>query len=645
MNATFSETLERSNRWALTVVGLAMAAYHMLYTQVFLQSAIGHYNTHLGFALLVAYLEAAHEAKRVGARLLLLGLALLAGAATGYVQLLWPQLQQRAYFNTPTDLVVGVVIVFLVLDATRRTFGWILPALALFVVIYPFFGRSLPEPFRCTALPFDETISNLSIGLQNGIYGIVLPTSANFIFLFAVFGAVLQALGGTRVFLLISRAVAGKLRGGPGLMALVSSALVGSITGSAAANVVITGSFTIPLMKKVGYKPEHAAAIEAAASNGGQIMPPVMGIVAFGMAGLTGIPYLQICLMALIPAILYFYSAGLYVYFRAGQLGIGKMTDSEETSAGEILRNLPAFVTPFVVILTLLVLGYSVMFVGFWAIVTAIAVAYLGGTRPSLTALVRGFVNGAKAGAAIGASAGCVGLIMATFTMSGLGVKLSSGIQTWSGGHLSWALLIIAAVSIVLGMGGASLTGYFIVSIFGVPALQKMGVPFEQAHFFTMFFAVFAFLTPPVALVSMIAAKLADASYTRTAIESTKAAICGFIIPFLFIYSPVLLLSPKDPFHATLSILAAFGCLLGFQIAFVGYYLTACGLPERGLALLWAAAMYLACTTEIYALFAAGAVLAIGQTLSQRRRWLAERPSLALATNVGAEIDPDPATR
>jgi TRAP transporter 4TM/12TM fusion protein len=611
-----------------------MVAYHMLYTQVFLQSAIGHYNTHLAFALLVVYLEAAHQAKRTGARLFLLGGVLLAGAATGYIQLLWPELQQRAYFNTPTDLVVGVALIVLVLDATRRTFGWILPALALLVVIYPFFGRSLPEPFRCTALPLDETISNLSIGLQNGIFGIVLPTSANFIFLFAVFGAVLQALGGTQVFLLLSRAIAGKLRGGPGLMALVSSALVGSITGSAAANVVITGSFTIPLMKKVGYKPEHAAAIEAAASNGGQIMPPMMGIVAFGMAGLTGIPYLQICLMALIPAILYFYSAGLYIYLRAGQLGIEKMDDDQKTSAREILRHLPAFITPFAVILTLLILGYSVMFVGFWAILTAIAIAYLGGAKPSLAMVVQGFVQGAKAGAAIGASAACVGLIMTTFNMSGLGVKLSSGIQAWSGGHLSLALLIVAAVSIVLGMGGASLTSYFIVSIFAVPALQKMGVPFAQAHFFTMFFAVFAFLTPPVALVSMIAAKLANASYTRTAIESTKVAIGGFIIPFLFIYSPTLLLSPKDPVHATVSILAVIGCLLGLQIAFVGYYLTRCGVIERGLALIWAVAMYLACTTEIYSLFAVGVLLAAAQTFWQRRRLAAGSSRLSLNAGV-----------
>lgn len=636
--------LERVNARALFAAGLAMALYHMLYTQVFLQSAIGHYNTHLAFALLVVYLEEASKSRTSPARALLMVLGAVSLLATGYVQLLWPKIQLRAYFNTPLDLIVGVVLIAFALDATRRVFGWILPALALLVVVYPFFGRSLPEPFRCTALSLDETISNLSIGLQNGIYGLVLPTSANFIFLFAVFGAVLQALGGTRLFLLVSRAVAGKLRGGPGLMALVSSALVGSITGSAAANVAITGAFTIPLMKKVGYKPEHAAAIEAAASNGGQIMPPVMGIVAFGMAGLTGIPYLQICLMAVIPAFLYFFSAGLYIWFRAGQLGIGRMDDSEEVSLREILRNLPAFVAPFAVILALLILGYSVMFVGFWAIVTAIAVAYVGGSRPTLSAIARGFVEGAKAGSAIGVSAACVGLIMATFTMSGLGVKLSSGIQTWSGGHLFPALLIIAGISILLGMGGASLTGYFIVSIFGVPALQKMGVGFEQAHFFTMFYAVFAFLTPPVAVVAMIAARLAEASYVRTAIESTKAAVCGFIIPILFIYSPVLLFSPRDPLHATLSLVSAFGCLLGLEIAFVGYYFTHCSALERALGIASAVALFLYPPTESYLLFAAGVLLASYLTVTQRKRWTAERPSPAAASK-GDPLEPDPLAR
>jgi len=571
---------------SVTVVGLAMACYHMVYTQVFLQATKPHLNTHLGFCLVLVLLDQLTKAKTKWSRIWLLFLILLSLLSVGYVQLNWQALEERAYFNTTFDLIIGVILIVLVLEATRRSFGLILPVLAIVVVLYPFIGKSLPEPFRCTAYSLDQTISNLSIGLANGIYGIVLPTSANYIFLFVLFGALLQSLGGSRFFMLLARALAGRMQGGPGMMAVMSSALVGSITGSAAANVAITGSFTIPLMKKVGYKPEHAAAIEAAASNGGQIMPPVMGIVAFGMAGLTGIPYLKIITMAVIPALLYFWAAGLYVRFRSAQLRIGALSDGEEVDLKQLLITLPSFVTPFVVILILLIKGYSVMYVAFWAIMSTIAVSFIQRDRPSLRDIVEGFVNGARAGAGIGASAACVGLIMATFTMSGLGVKISIGIQSWSGGSFFLALLIIAGLCVLMGCGGPSLTAYFIVSIFGVPALTKMGMAFEQAHFFTMFFAVFAFLTPPVAVVALIAAKLAEADYIKAAIEATKVAIGGFLIPFMFAYAPVLLFQQQELSSAVMAIVASVSCLLAFEISFVGYFSSKCDFFERFIALM-----------------------------------------------------------
>lgn len=593
---------------AVTVAGLAMAAYHLLSTQVMLQAAKAHSNTHLGFCLLVIYLGGFSSQKEKFHRFWSLGLAVIALASAGYVQILWPELENRVFFNTRLDLVIGVILIFLVLEATRRDFGLILPVLALSVAIYPFFGKLFPEPFRCQALDLDQTIANLSIGVDNGIYGIVLPTSANYIFPFVLFGGVLQAMGGTKFFMLLAKKVAGRLQGGPGMMAVVSSALVGSITGSAAANVAITGSFTIPLMKKVGYRPEHAAAIEAAASNGGQIMPPIMGIVAFGMAGITGIPYLTIITMALIPALLYFIATGLYVYFRAGQLKI-KGIDDEKVSLKELLLSMPVFLTPFIVILFLLINGYSVMYVAFWAIVSTIAVSFLGKDRPSIGQVLLGFVKGARAGAGIGVSAACVGLIMATVTMSGLGVKLSSGIQVWSGGVLFLGLLIIAGICVLMGCGGPSLTAYFIVSMFATPALIKMGIGFEQAHFFTMFFAVFAFLTPPVALVALIAARLADAPYIQSAIEATKAAIGGFIIPFMFIYNPILLLQPQDPLGSVTGIIAAVTCLFALEVGFVGYCLTDCTVKERILAGAAGVSLFVFIVLKSHLLFFGGLVI------------------------------------
>ena len=609
MDTLLQEIKENKAYLLVVIAGLAMALYQMTATQVILQAVKAHLNTHLGFCLLLVYLGgfATSKNKNKLLRFWPFFLAVVAFACTLYVQILWPEIENRAYFNSPLDLVVGVLLVFLVLEATRRDFGWVLPVLTLLIVLYPFVGKYFPEPFRCQALDWDQTISNLSIGLQNGIYGIVLPTSANYIFLFVLFGALLQALGGTKFFMLLAKMVAGRMQGGTGIMAVVSSSLVGSITGSAAANVAITGSFTIPLMKKVGYKAEHAAAIEAAASNGGQIMPPIMGIVAFGMAGITGIPYITIISMALIPALLYFWGTGLYVYFRAGQLNISGVDEQEgKIHVKELLLSLPSFIGPFVVILFLLIKGYSVMYVAFWAIICSIVISLLKKDRPSLDQILQGFVKGARAGAGIGASAACVGLIMATVTMSGLGVKLSSGIQDWSGGLLFPALIIIAVICVVMGCGGPSLTAYFIVSMFAVPALRKMGVGFEQAHFFTMFFAVFAFLTPPVAVVAMIAAKLAGASYIKSAVEATKAAIGGFIIPFMFIYCPVMLLQPQDPLSAGVGLLSGVLCMLVLEIAFVGYFLTNCSVVERLTALAVAVCLMLFFILNSYLLFMIG---------------------------------------
>ena len=568
---------------AVIIVGLAMGLYHMTSTQIYLQDNVPHLNTHLGFCLLLVFLDLFVKSKRRSQTIWLLGMVLLTLFALGYVQLFWRELQENAYFNSTLELAIGVIIIFLVMEATRREFGLFLPVLSMSIVLYPFLGRYLPEPFRCTAYPLDQTISNLSIGLANGIYGIVLPTSANYIFLFVLFGGVLQALGGTKFFVLAAKLIVRKIQGGPGLVAVLWSSIIGSITASAAADIAIMGPFTIPFMKKHGYKPEYAGAIEAASSTGGLIMPPIMGMVAFGMAGITGIPYIKIAIMAIIPALFYYFALGLYVYLRAGQLRIPKLPP-EKIDLKELLFSAPVFVVPFCLILFLLIQGYTVMYTAFWTIVSAVILAFLRRDRPSLKDLLRGFVEGARGGAAIGVSAACVGPILATFTMTGLGVKISSGIQIWSGGNLFLALLIIAAIIVAMGCLGAALTAYLVTSIFAVPALTKMGIGFEQAHFFAMFISNFAFLTPPVAMAALIASKLAEASYIKTAAESVKCALGGFTMPFLFIYCPLMLLLPQDPIRGVAGLIGSILFLFSMEITFVGYFIVDCSIVERLLA-------------------------------------------------------------
>ncbi|MFC1993485.1 TRAP transporter permease [Chloroflexota bacterium] len=612
---------------AVVVVALAMALYHMAYTQVLLQGTVQHNNTHLGFALVLVYLTVFATSRGKGWRVFSAVLALLSLLATGYIQIFCEELQLRAWFSTNTDLIVGAILILLVLEAARQSFGWIIPLFAILVVIYPFIGSVLPEPFHTTSYGLSKTISNLSVSLNNGIYGPVLPASANFIFLFMVFGGLLQATGATKFFVELGKLAGRRLRGGPGLMAVVSSATVGSITGNVTANIAITGPFTISLMKKIGYTPEQAGAIEAAASNGGQIMPPVMGIVAFGMAAITGIPYLQIITMALIPAILYFSCVGLYVQLRAQKLRLE--TVEEEIDIKVMLSSAPLFLVPLAVIIALLIMGYTVWYVAFWAIISIIVVSVgRKETRYSLATYIEGFAQGAKAGAQIAAMAGCIGLILATLTMSGLGVKLSSGIEAWSGGYLLPALMIVAAICVFMGLGGASLTAYIIASIFAVPALTKMGVGFEQAHFFTMFVAVFAFLTPPVAIAALIAARIAGASYIRTTVEAVKVAIAGFLLPFMFIYCPILLLQPQETLQAITRVAASLVALLTFQIAFVGYYIRECRPLERVLALVASASLIAFLPLQSYVLLGVGIAVFTLVTLWQlrRRRYLRAIP-------------------
>ncbi|MCS7280916.1 MAG: TRAP transporter fused permease subunit [Desulfobacterota bacterium] len=446
----------------------------------------------------------------------------------------------------------------------------------------PFLGHLLPEPFYCHSLGVSKTISKLAIALESGIYQF-LPISTNYIFLFAVFGCLLQALGGTDFFMECARLISRKLRGGPAMMAVVSSAMVGTVTGSGAANVLITGTFTIPLMKKHGYTPEQAGAIEAAAVSGGQIMPPIMGMVAFGMAGLTGIPYTYICIMAVIPALIYFFNCGMYVYLLSGKLQIGKAVSGPAISKKKLFLSSLWFLVPFTVIVALLAAGRTVMFVAFWANVSLILLAVL--TKKSLTALFKGLVEGAIAGAGIASSVAAVGMIATTFTTSGLGVKMASGIEVWSGGSLFFALLIIWAVCIILGMVGLSLTAYIIVSLFAVPPLVKVGVPFEIAHFFVMYVAVFAFLTPPVAVVALIAARVAQANYIRTAMEAVKTAFAAYILPFAFPYCRLLLLRPVDLKAEILEVLSLVVGLFSLQVAFVGHFIRKCDLLQRAFAL------------------------------------------------------------
>lgn len=600
---------------AIAIVGVAMAMYHLLSTQYLIFGGFEHQNVHLGFALILVFVAAIKNSGKKS-KLLMTVLIALSLACVAYVGTNVEALQLRVWFNTTLDLVVGVLIVILVIEATRQSFGLILPALTIVFIIYAFVGHYIPGPLRAAEVPLRGLIPSLAIGLS-GVYGQILAISANFIFLFVLFGAILQTSGATVFFEHVGRLVGRKLAAGPAISSVVTSALVGTITGSVGANIATTGSFTIPLMKKAGYKPEEAGAIEAAASTGGQIMPPIMGAAAFAMAGVTGIPYLTIVVVAIIPAIIYFLVLALYAISRAGKRGL--TTHVEEVDYKEMLLRAPLFFIPLAAIVFSLLNGKTLMYAAFSGIVSAILLSLIRRqTRGSLAGWIRGFTTGALSGAQIAASVGCIGIILQVITLTGVGIKLPALVEAWSGGNVSLAFLIVAVVSVILGCGVSTLAVYLIVAIVAAPVLLNLGIPMLVAHFFIFYFACFSMVTPPIGMASIIASKLAGAKYLPTAIEAVKASIAGFILPFLFIWNPILLLQPvSSPFLAALGFLACIAIVISIQAVITKSYISEMNIWKSfllGASLLTLVGYFI---TQIYILVFLGLALFIFVTVLQ----------------------------
>lgn len=564
--------------YIIAVVGLAMVVYQAASTQISLVSPPEHWNIHLAFSLMLVWLVAArntHGWKRT-LSLILLGLSIL---GTGYVFLFFEELDSIFDYPNATQLVIGVILIVVVLEATRRTYGLALPVLALVAVAYAFLGNYLPGPFHTAYLKSGMIISRLSVGIS-GIYGVVLGISANYIFLFIVFGALLQAVGASNFFLQVGRLFGSRLKGGPALAAVFCSLLMGMVTGGPTANVAVVGPFTIPLMKRIGYKPHQAAAIEAAASTGGSIMPPVMGAAAFVMAGFTGIPYIRIAAVALIPALLYYFSAALYVQFQAMKLNVLRV--EEKPDKREMMLSAPIFFIPLILLIVLLIIGKTPMYAIFWTILVTMLIGCLRKeTRPSIKAWITTFVQGAIGGAHVGIICALIGLIVTPIVMTGLGIKLPGIVETWSQGSLTFALIITMLVSLILGTGLPTTATYVLVAIITAPILEKMGVSTLQAHFFCFYFACLSFLTPPEAMAALVASKIANASFWKTGWEACRVALGGFLVPFLAIWAPVILLEPQSLAAGIRDIVVIVALFVAVQVVICDYYLSPISKVER----------------------------------------------------------------
>jgi TRAP transporter 4TM/12TM fusion protein len=568
---------------AAIVVALMMCLYHLTATQYLFVVPELHKVLHVGFGLVLVFLIIANSSDK---KKVVMGLffALVSIGVTLYLFIVYDELVERTILPTNMDLIVGVAVIVALFLASILQFGWTLPIVAAVFVAYAILGQHFPRPFRTPDLSIlDQIVPYLSIGIGTGwgIYGEVVAISANYLFLLILFGSILEITGGTRFVIGVGQLVGSKLAAGPAAVAVIGSSLLGTITGSTAANVSITGSFTIPLMKKAGYKPEQAGAIEAAASNGGQIMPPMMGAAAFVMAGFIGVPYLQIMVASILPALLYYYCVMLYVHFQAKKWHVASQP-ATRVDRRELLLDAPIFFIPLIVLTVLLILGRSLAFLAFWAILSALITSLIRKkSRPSLSTLIKGFARGAKSGAEIGLATALIGIVVTVFSVTGLGIKIPSLVQTLSGGILPVAMIITMLASIVLGCGVPTVPAYLLVAVTAVPALLKMGVPLLQAHYFAFFYACFSHITPPIAIGCIVACGIARSSYWGTCAEALKASAAAFLLPWIIVYTPVVILRPLSFTSGLCGIVGTVLGLLCLQIAMLNYVLIFVSRTER----------------------------------------------------------------
>jgi TRAP transporter 4TM/12TM fusion protein len=440
------------------------------------------------------------------------------------------------------DFWMGVTGIVVMLETSRRVLGVTIVIIALVFLAQLYFGAYLPGKLAHSGLDVTRIIE-FTFSTQEAMFGVVAATFATFVFPFMIFGAFLEASGAGHFFMELGTAVAGKWRGGPAKIAVVTSALFGSISGSSVANVVSTGTFTIPLMKRIGFRPHHAGAIEAITSTGGQFMPPIMGAGVFILATLTETEYLKIALMNVIPAFLFFFFLLFMVDLQAMKSGLKGLEDDDLPSVRSVLARGWHYVIPLVVVLTLLFRGYSPDFGAFWGTVSAFVLSFLrGDTRMGPGKVINALISGAHNNTSAGAAIGTLGIIIGGIVLSGLGLKFSAVLIEFAGGSLFFTVVLVTIISIIIGMGSSTTGSYIILAVVAAPALIQLGVPEIPAHLVVFYAACLSNITPPVCVSAFAAAAIAGADPMRTGFAALKFGITLVLIPFSFVYAPGLLL-------------------------------------------------------------------------------------------------------
>lgn len=539
----------KSIRYVLSfVVGVAWACFQF-YTSLFGElSTIPQRATHLCFALTLLFLVRpiqAKWAKKFPWLEWLLTAICIAGVVIPCLYLTFNDVEIASHLGIiyPMEIAFGVVVTILVLEGTRRTVGLALPIVACVFLLYAFFGHLVPGTLGHRPFAFSRLVSVFYLETE-GVFGIVLGVSASFLFMFLMFAAFLKESGGGELFTSFASAIAGKSRGGPAKVAIIGSGLFGSISGSSVANIASVGTLTIPLMKRVGYSSTYAAGVEAVASTGGVLMPPVMGAAAFVMAEMLSVPYSTVAFAAMIPAILYYFSLFTQVHLEACKKNLTGLSKDELPSLRAVMKENGHLGIPLIALVVLMCnMPDSAGMVGAISTILVVVIAALKkNTRMGFVKIMNTLFVAAKGALDVAMTCACVGVIIGVVGITGLGNKLAGTIGALANGNLTLLLLFSAICSIILGMGLPITPAYLILVVIVGPLMQDCGLPAITAHMFMLYFGAISFITPPVAISAYAAAGVAGCNAFRTGFTAMRMGIAGFLVPFAFAYDPALML-------------------------------------------------------------------------------------------------------
>jgi len=551
----------------VTLIAVAMSLFHMYVAAFGPPEAVIFRGTHLLFAVTLVYLlypfrrQAAPAWRAVDVALLAAGWAFILYLFLNYDYII----NRIIYIDDLTvwDKVFAVLCVVVVLDATRRVIGWALPLTAILFLVYAAFF---------TRVTGQVLLEQLYLS-TDGIFGATLGVSASYVMLFVLFGAFMEKSGTGQLFMDFAMSITGHTAGGPGKVAIVSSSLFGTVSGSAVANVMVDGPITIPLMKRTGFRPPFAAAVEAVASTGGQIMPPVMGAAAFVMAEFLVVPYAQVALWAAVPALLYYVGVFFAVHFEAKRYKLAGVPRSQLPRFWDVMKARGHLFIPILLVLVGLILGYSAPLAALVGALACLPLALLrASTRAGITwrSVLDALVDGARNTLAVAMACACAGIVIGVVTITGLGITFTELVIGLAQSSLVLALVLTAMAGIVLGMGMPTTPAYIVMVSLLVPAIIKLGALTPAAHMFAFYFAILSAITPPVALAVFAAAGLAKADMWQTGWEAVRIAGPTYIVPFMFVYEPSLLLI-GDWFTSLTSVVSATIGIMCFAAALQGY--------------------------------------------------------------------------